>query len=214
MRLLYRNNRRPDMAFSLRDYPNMLFLQGNSGQVGVGTTNPTATLDVAGDLSVSGSINVGAVNVGTMTRYLAAPAAAFGPELNTMDFNNNGHDVYGTTPGQLVRFRAPVHLPNGATITECRVVVNDLSAGLNENITVYLTEWPHFGGSGTIISHLFTTGAPGAYAQLASSHSYAVDNQDNQYYVSVDWDVPGSGNVWNLRLRSVRITYEISELAP
>ncbi|RKZ07882.1 hypothetical protein DRQ53_04060 [bacterium] len=180
-----------------------------SGNIGIGTDDPSATLDIVGDLEISGSVNVSA-----MTRYLAISSAAFTPELESMDFKNNGTDLYGTTPGQLVRFHAPVELPHGAVIKELRVVVDDLVNQLNANVTAYLYEWPLFGGSGAIVSHRFTSGAPGSYTQMVEAENQTVDNENNHYFVSVDWNTPGSGNVWDLRLRNMRITYEITQLAP
>jgi len=149
-----------------------------------------------------------------MTRYLSLPAAAFVPELDTMGYKSGGLDIYGTTPGELVRFVAPVGLPHGAVITEFLIVVDDFESGLNDNITAYLFEMPQFGGSGTIVSHRFTSSAPGSYFQMAEAENQPVDNANNTYYVSVDWNTPSSGNVYDLRVRSARITYEITQLAP
>jgi hypothetical protein len=180
-----------------------------SGNVGIGTTTPTAALEVVGDLKVSGNLDLG-----TQTRYLSISPAAFGPELSSMDYKNNGSDLYGTTPGQLVRFRAPIEIPHGATITECRVVFDDLEPGSGDNLTLYLYEWPLFAGSGSIEAYKFSTGAPGTYAQLAQSMNLPVDNANYHYLVTVDWNTPSSGNVYDMRLRAVRITYTTSGVTP
>jgi hypothetical protein len=179
------------------------------GDVGIGTATPSAKLDIVGDLEVNG-----VVNVSPTTRYLSIPAASFTPELDTMDYKQNGYNVYGTTTGQLVRFWAPVELPHGAVIKEFACVVDDNFALTGFDVTAFMYEWPHFGGNGTIISHRFTTGAPGAYLAMTETENHTVDNANNHYLVSVDWDTPTSGNVWDIRLRSVRITYEITQLAP
>ena len=41
-----------------------------------------------------------------------------------------------------------------------------------------------------------------------------VDNANYHYLVTVDWNTPSSGNVYDMRLRAVRITYTTSGVTP
>jgi hypothetical protein len=179
-----------------------------TGNVGIGTAAPGARLHVAGDLQVNGVVNINA-----MTRYLSIPAAGFTPDEDDITYVNQGTYVYGTTPSQFVRFREDLQLPHGALIKEIRMVVDDLSSA--SNISAKLWETPLFSsGVGTVIMNQTTVNTPGTRAQLVETANHTVDTANNTYWFEVDWNTPNSGAVDDVRFRSVRITYEVTQLGP
>jgi len=180
-----------------------------TGNVGIGTTAPGAKLDVDGDIKVSGSVIVPA-----RTRYLSLSTAAFTPDRASLDYSNSGNGIYGMTPGQSLGFVAPVNLPQGATITEIRAVVDDLESGSGQDFTVSLLQRALFSSGVTVVSQLFSSGAPGTYEQLAAAVNQAVDNQNYFYMVEARWYTPASGIGQDMMMRSVRITYTVTDLGP
>jgi len=51
IKVLYQNDGRPDMSFSVRDASNAIFIENETGDVGIGTTSPSQELHVNGDIT-------------------------------------------------------------------------------------------------------------------------------------------------------------------
>jgi len=139
----------------------------------------------------------------------------FGPTNSEVKFNRfdggEGLSVAADTPNDFGRMIAPVHLPDGAEITDFAVRFRDNSTS---DFVVHLnwTQW--VGGSEASLADVSTEGFSGE--QWANddtiSHPFPeapyIDNGEFAYEVVAQWGDP-DGN--NLQLLGVIITYTISE---
>jgi len=91
---------------------DIMVFDKTDNRVGIRTTSPQATLDVNGDLRVSGNITYGS----TKTGYASIAAAAFHPSNNAFSYNNTGLWITPSSPAS-TWFYAGVSLPHGAVIT-------------------------------------------------------------------------------------------------
>jgi hypothetical protein len=62
-----------------------IFIQAGTGNMGIGTTTPSEKLEVVGNTTISGTLNIGTIGSGT--------------PLNNLGFDSNGQVVTGTTAG-------------------------------------------------------------------------------------------------------------------
>ena len=122
--------------------------------------------------------------------------------------------LYGDSPGQLVWFQAPVHLPHGATINQISMVVYDNST--TQSITVELFEMddsalairtPLMAATSTLDSAAVQTFSVGG--------SVTVDNSAKAYMLQATWTVPSPvARVADIKLYKVRIRYTITKPLP
>jgi hypothetical protein len=92
------------------------------GNVGIGTTNPSANLDVNGDIEAAGDFRYSS----SKTFYKNIPPHAFNPKDNeTSVVKYEIDDITGalkitaiSSPYKTIYLLAPVDLPNGATVTK------------------------------------------------------------------------------------------------
>lgn len=174
------------------------------GNVGIGTDTPTEKLDVDGNAHFSGT-----VTVAPTTRYLAVPAAAFGPLSSLTSFSRTSTNLIGTNSGQAVDFRAALILPHGVTIKEVRFVLSDAAAG---NMTARLKRYDQFSNFSEILAEVTTSGTPGYGVQFPVALDHTVNHQNYVYALEAEWVTPNV--VSQLQVRSVRVLYEVTNLAP
>jgi len=176
-----------------------------AGNVGIGKTNPSAKLEVVGDVKVNGIINTTKVSYSSpRTHHLSIPVEAFVPDRNVDYYNLGGPGGAYIVTGAAAMV-APVHLPRGAQITKFQVFFVDNSAS---NLVVYLKYYSIFTGqSHTIATVDSSEVSDSGYKSKTISH--IVDNARGTYSVrahSTSWD----GN--QCRIMGVLITYELNEV--
>ena len=173
------------------------------------SAGPILTVEQTGSgpaIQSVGSINADSLQYNNArTHYLTIPAEAFHPGSNVNYFNTYGMGgayISATGGNALV---APVHLPDGATVTKMTVYFNDSSTS---DMTVYFHRLSYTGGGYFNLATVTSSGTAGYYTKTDTTISYAtIDNTDGGYLIyaySTAWDS-------NLKLMGVTITYTISE---
>ena len=173
------------------------------------SAGPILTVEQTGSgpaIQSVGSINADSLQYNNArTHYLTIPAEAFHPGSNVNYFNTYGMGgayISATGGNALV---APVHLPDGATVTKMTVYFNDSSTS---DMTVYFHRLSYIGGGYFNLATVTSSGTAGYYTKTDTTISYAtIDNTDGGYLIyaySTAWDS-------NLKLMGVTITYTISE---
>lgn len=175
-----------------------------SGNVGIGTASPSQKLEVSGNLLVDGDITTAA-----KTRYYVVPACTFNPEQSTYSYTRFGLALWTSTGGE-THWSAPVNLPHGAIMTDFAVWFLDASDV--SNISAGLLRCPHGSESSEHLVAVTSSGSSGEGQMLddPNINNPSVDNGNYHYYVEVSM---GGGDQF-LRLRSVRITYTVTEPLP
>jgi len=215
----YRNNGRPDLSFSVRDEPDALFINGNhssrGGNVGIGTTAPEAKLHVSGDIRATGNVRTdGEVIIPPTIRYLTIGAADMVPQDTGMTVWRSFASIvsFFAPAGQATTLYAPVHLPNGATVTELRAFLSDNAP--DGDVFVSL-EAESIGGGTLNLGVILTEGTPGTIEAVDNTIQDAViDNASFAYYLRVVYTVPPVDGETYFRIRPVRIAYEITSPLP
>ncbi|MHC5110484.1 MAG: hypothetical protein ACYTHJ_11475 [Planctomycetota bacterium] len=178
------------------------------GRVGIGTTSPTAMLEVNGSLKVNGD-----VTVPPTTRYLMISAIDMVPEAPGMIVHRSFTEINSSLfpAGQLTFLFAPVHLPQGATVTEISAPLFDDASNQSIQITLQGRDW----NNNTIfMANISTEGTPGQVQATATSISHAViDNETYAYYLFIVFTVPPADG-GDLQIKPVRIAYEVTSLVP
>jgi hypothetical protein len=174
-----------------------------SGNVGIGETIPSEKLDVNGNINVSGKITYGSPR----THYFVVGGEGFLPDRGNLAYHNSGSNggAYIESGGPYT-LAAPVHLPQGALVTEFKVFFEDNSTSdISASLTrLYLST----GGYATLAS-VSSSGISGYGSETDDTISYAtIDNTVHGYAVRAyctSWDG------WDLRIMGALITYTIDE---
>ena len=213
MKLHYRNTGRPDLSLGVRERPDAFLIHGNyngrGGNVGIGTTDPEARLHVAGNLKVDGSITVAST-----TRYLMIGASDMVPQSSSLAVYRSFASIvsFFAPAGQVTTLYAPVHLPDGATVTELRGFLSDNVP--DDDVFVQL-EAEGRGGGMLILGTIFTQGEPGLIEAVDDTIQDAViDNSAYSYYVRVVYTVPPVDGERHFRISPVRIAYQVTSPLP
>jgi hypothetical protein len=119
------------------DFTERVRILGSTGNVGINTTNPTATLHVNGNLLVSGgniSANVNGFSIG----YRELPQLT--TSNVTLALSDSGKHFYTTTAGAWyqVPSNANVAFPVGTTIVVVNKSSGNLTANTQAGVTMYL----------------------------------------------------------------------------
>lgn len=176
------------------------------GDVGIGTSSPTATLHVDGDARFEGP-----VTIPTTTRYATISAPAFHPRGATWVTMLGGTPLMARAPATIENHCggfADVALPHGARVTEIRANLTDNSD--QENMTVELMRYGTTGNDVSVAA-ITSSGRSSSPRTFASTLSHTIDNQNNAYFIYVDWDDAPNNS---LSLRSVRVKYTVDEPLP
>jgi len=163
----------PTGSESVTDADTKFIVMGD-GKVGIGTATPTATLDVTGDVYVSGEISWP-----EKTSYCAFAPCAFVSSNESSDYSTYQYGL--STNESWGAFYAPVQLPDGVTVDRIScwwtddsddngslsLVRNSRDSGTFANMAMLVSRWNsttrHFSPSETI------------------SHA-VIDNQNYNYY--------------------------------
>ena len=207
----------PESVFSINNGGQKRFAITPGGSVGIGTTTPTRRLDVEGsavvrgdftvnsnmnvdgELNVFGGLSINGAPIGSGS--FSIPPSAFAPTTPSMGYVRSGTGFYGTTSSQSISVEAPVHLPDGVTVSTFGAVVSD--DDIFRAMTVRLIRQPTNGTTAeTLVQR---TSVDGGRQTLFASSGHVVDNANNFYYVSASWVTPSLGQA--LVLHGVVLDY-------
>jgi len=165
----------------------------------------SGSVTVTGNLKVNGTIETSRVTYSTpRVQYFTIGSEGFVPGSNVDYFNTygNGGAYIVSGSGGMV---APVHLPQGAVVTEFRVYYYDLSAG-DLDVTLYRQG---FNSSYLQMANVSSSGTPGYSSGVDTVISSAtIDNTSYSYMVdaySTAWDS-------NLKIKAAVIVYTVNEV--
>jgi hypothetical protein len=186
----------------------------NNGNVGIGTTTPTARLDVNGDVKVNG-----AIIMGSQTRHLSIPGVGFTP-VDHANYSSvkDGHGIAIQNDGSLfdsMTAGAMVNLPDGAVVTRVRANVTDDDDDDSKNINVFLLRKGLNGsvGSESIMSSVSSsTKGNNILLSTTSISNATIDNDNFSYYIEVTTSAAGSAGTW--KLYTVIIDYTVTTPLP
>jgi hypothetical protein len=142
------------------------------------------------------------------THYLVISGPDFVPRDNNLEYLVYPPGVYVTSNRSVSGMEAPVHLPDGAVVTEVRAFFYD-----NSPYDAFLNLYSFNlidGYGGAMISTLFSRGNDGYFSvtgYLSPETDFTIDNERHAYTLEAGFEPGGS----DLRLVAVRISYTISE---
>jgi hypothetical protein len=192
-----------------------------NGNVGIGISNPINKLEVGGTISASGDIKASGDVTGDSYQYNSSKTFYY--SISTADFtssathmiNDNSDNSffypvvhnYGSYAGA-ASFLAPVHLPDGATVTGITVYFGDESN--SDDLIFKLQRRLHETDTYVTMCTLQSTGTPGDTELSSTSISFPVIA--NQYYNFTFYagGTPGWDNEL-LYVRAVRISYTMTQ---
>jgi hypothetical protein len=179
------------------NFGNPLNINLTNNYVGIGTTTPSAQLDVNGDIKVSGNITYATPKTG----YLTGSAYATGRVLwSTSSVTYASGGLYNNGTGSAY-YLMPINFPDGVTVTNVDVYGADADATVQ--FVVYFNRQLLSSYSASNISNAssgvsYSSGA--VTVSLAPSH--LINNSLYAYFIQVE--LPATSNI---RLYSYRITY-------
>jgi hypothetical protein len=144
------------------------------------------------------------------TTYLALTSWDFRPRDSTVTFQQTPGDV--GIPASISRTNmtgnsnlvAPLHLPEGALVTEVRAVFCDTSTSAEFRLT--LVRQPRTGNTQSTSLSFLSSGAPGCVDQLIVPGSpIQIDNNANSYFLNAVLGAPDL----SIRLGPVRVGYRL-----
>ncbi|HMT96388.1 MAG TPA: hypothetical protein PKC62_06845 [Ferruginibacter sp.] len=200
--IIYNNPSAPGgLLFRTNGNENRMMINQN-GNVGIGIANPVNKLEVNGDITANNykytSLKTDFVSIGG-----ADFNAVLSSEETFMNTAVPGIQMLNGTYGVI----APVHLPNGATITNFKVYLFDNSVA--QDLNVVLSWGDHLAG-GLAMASVSSSAAVGDAVVSTNSISNAViDNTSRYYFISAN-SSSGSWSNASLRLKRVQITYTIT----
>jgi hypothetical protein len=146
---------------------------------------------------------------GTPTTFVALTVSDFVGLDSTVTFQVSlvagvGRVIHRTNPSGFNAVVAPLHLPEGAVVTEMEAVFCDTSP--TTNLVTFLITQPRNGSTvGTVGPSSETLETPGCVDRSAAIGGTPIDNNNNAYYVEVDLGAADS----SILLQSVRVGYHL-----
>lgn len=181
-----------------------------SGNVGIGTPNPTYKLEVNGSIKAADWVVANSFRLANpKTYYYTVPSSAFHSMYSSSFFYADQSSAYFESGHASLAF-APVTMPEGANITNVTAYYNDQSTPSDLSISlVRLSLTSNFVDFITTLSSSGNGGLGTATTSLGFSH--VINNVNNSYSIraaSVGATWPGS----NLQIRAIVISYTLLEL--
>jgi len=181
----------------------LMYFFSSAQNVGVGTTNPSEKLEVAGNTKAANFMYST-----PKTFFYTLSGINFIPEKSsdtTISGIGNGEITMQTNVAGK-RIIAPVQLPDGATLINLKVYINDNSTTDDLRVTLYrktITGVFFADNYGSLVS----SGSAGLALYQTPISTTVVDNSLYTYYLSVGTEIstiPFPGNIY---LRAVIIEY-------
>ena len=148
--------------------------------------------------------------------YLYATAKAYALHMGSTDFqpltaastklaNSFYHSFY--SGGANGVFEAPVHLPQGATITSLDLILIDTDS--NNDIVIALQAMPYNGTATTMVTYTSVTVATSSQYQNINVpvSGGVINNTTNNYYFQATISGSNSG----VALKTVRVNYTVTQ---
>lgn len=170
----------------------------------------------AGNFSINGNGNIGGnlivggnLSIPSTTRYLSIPGSAFLPTNDTVAYEGQG--ARWATGGSSAAFSVPVNLPDGANITEVRLIY---FRGAAETISFSFRRFdPMTNTQQTIASGIgSSTSCPCSLVPTIGPFT-TVNNQTYNYFALVAWNVNSQFPDAH-KIQGLRITYTITTPLP
>jgi hypothetical protein len=203
---LHSDNSGADITLGYDDYTSGFterIRNKGTGNVGIGTTNPMQKLEVSGNIKAAD--------------FLYSTPKTLHYILSGIDFvavKSSDTTITGVGSAEITlltsvvskNIMAPVHLPDGVTMVNMKVYVNDFSVPDNLQVVFYRK---------TITSNFFpdnlgsvnSSGSTGLVLSQTSLFTNVVDNSLYTYYISVGPESPSNSFPGNTYLRAVIIEY-------
>ncbi|GAA4361443.1 hypothetical protein GCM10023185_28510 [Hymenobacter saemangeumensis] len=177
----------------------------NNGNVGIGTTNPGAKLEVSGDVRIPAANDY--TYAAAKTRSVMLGFADFQAENGTTGGTlfATTDEFYPTAASGTPVYRAALHLPQGAVITGITMTTFD---GVAQNIVTELVSYTTTGPTASR-SVLATLTSGSNYNSVTSpALNVVVDNENQTYTLRTTF---GLSNNNALTLRGVKVTYTVTK---
>jgi hypothetical protein len=195
-----------------------LYLDYTNNRIGVSTSTPAVPLDVNGAVSATSyalkTARSGLVMFGGANMH---PDGYTDEQWQTSE-DGYGYIVSGTA-GYAIGLSAPIHLPQGATVTAlfCHVYDNDAASSLSYTARLKRRGYSNTNVSASTLAECSSsTTGPGAANELSESGDNSIlnaviDNWNYSYHLWVNFTV--SAPSLSLRLYDCGVTYTYSELS-
>jgi len=190
----------------------------SNGRLGVNTLSPSTELDVNGsirtrDLAGTGTRLVSVASNGNLivdttpkVQYLSINPFAFRSANSYNGFFSTANTSGESASGE--KLFAPINLPHGAVITKLKVYFTDTSTS---NLEFKLASYRHNLFSSGNLSEITTTGSVSGIRELEIGLNRTINNTSFSYYIQVS-PVDGTWvDTFNLNIKAVVITYEMSQ---
>ncbi len=193
-----------------------------NGNIGVGTTAPASKLDVAGNLSVSGTISMA-----PQTRWKSVHGSAFMPQyLDHPSFGTVGGmqviDSFGTgnsgtigyaSGSNTTYFFAPLDLPHGARVVDICIKGRDTMPG--RDIVISLGRVSLSSGQVTEVATTFSSGSVGVIGSWCHGNvNELIDNNANVYFLRARMATGESGESGTHWLLAATVQYTVTSPLP
>jgi len=187
-----------------------------TGNIGIGTTAPGSPLDVIGDIKASGDYTYRS----DKTYYYSVSGNRFVP-MGTASLRISLWGFrYHTTTATSSEALQPVHLPQGATVTEftCYTYDNDASNNITMGWTLARRPYSEPNTSYGLAGASYSTSGSSTTLRSGTDttvNSAVIDNSTNTYQVySIMTRSAGTTNTSSLRDYGCRISYTMTTVAP
>jgi hypothetical protein len=220
--IMARDGGSPSNLFLNHNGGDVLFSAAGPGNVGIGTAAPAEKLHVVGDARIDGQLYVAdGVTMNFATRYLSVAPAAFqfvgtaSQQQFLVAIDNTNLAAYlwaadDTSP--TTEDQAAVNLPHGAVVTGVHAYLVDSDD--ERDIRVRLRRQPLIPGSPESLAIVQTQGQSSGWVADTNINASLIDNSGYYYFLSLSVLGPGDGGFGDLRMYSVRITYQVNSPAP